>query len=216
MIDFFLTTYNRKEITKRCIQNLNKIKIKRYGSFHIHDDCSDEYDFKWLNKFKPNKVSVSEHIGIDRIMLQRIAQFKRQDEFEYFYSLDNDMIHDPSFVTKALELYEKYKLPLTLYNTKYHNKNIIRENSEVYVLKSFPGASIFFHKKDVVNIKDYRILGNGNRGWDWHMGILWKKTFICPKTSYCDHYGEEGMHNCSDDIAENPTEFLLEERTKIK
>lgn len=212
MIYFFLTTYNRKSITKKCIDNLNKINIKKYGFFHIHDDGSTEYDTEWLYKFKPNKVSKSENVGIDKIMLNKIALFKKDEGFDYFYSCDNDMIHDPDFIDKAIELYEKYKLPLTLYNTKYHNKNIIRENSDVFLLESFPGASLFFHKKDVEYLKDYRILQNGTRSWDWHMVEIFKKRFICPKISYCDHFGLNGLHDCQDDVATNPTNYLKKRR----
>jgi hypothetical protein len=216
MIDLFVTTYNRKCITERCLQILDRHVDRKRVDLNIHDDGSSEYDEEWLKTFSPNSISFSNHIGIDRIMFSRIAQFCENDEYEYFYSCDNDILHDPAFLDKALELYHKYETPVTLYNTKYHHKSKIDENKEIYVLRSFPGASIFFSKKDISTINPDMLRVMTNSGWDWIFGHMLKDKFICPKISYCDHYPDGGIHATDDDIAENPTDFLKDERINYK
>lgn len=215
MVDLFVTTLNRKKITERCLQILDRHVDKKRADLNIHDDGSSEYDIEWLQTFSPIGITQSSSIGIDKIMLNRLAEFKTSDKYEYFYSCDNDVLHDPAFLDKAFEFYHKYNLPLTLYNTKYHNRSHFFENDEIFMMKSFPGASIFLHKKDLEKISLDMLLNYSGSGWDWYLGRLLGDRFICPKISYCDHYPEGGMHGTADDIATNPTDFLKDERFKF-
>lgn len=215
MLDIFITTYNRKNITERCLKQIQEFKLTDYGNVQVHDDGSSEYDHDWLYSFKPSKVTFSNHAGIDTIMLNKLVQFKNSN-YEYFYSYDNDIIHDPDFLKQAFYLYKKYQLPLTLYRTNFHTKNKISENDEVFFLRSFPGASLFFHKKDIAHLQNDRIVHKDNDSWDWYMTNLFRRKFVCPKVSYCDHYPAGGIHGTTRDIADNPTEFLKNYRKNCK
>ncbi len=215
MVNIFVTTYNRKSITERCLQIIDRHVDKKRADVNIHDDGSSEYDITWLNTFSPTSITQSDHIGIDKIMLDNIASFCESSVYNYFYSCDNDILHDPSFLDEALRLYHTYSTPVTLYNTKYHHRSKTGENSEVLFLKTFPGASIFFSKNDVKHLNPCELRNTKTNGWDWHFGHLLKDKFVCPKISYCDHYPEGGIHSTADDVATNPTDFLKDERIKF-
>jgi hypothetical protein len=149
-------------------------------------------------------------------MLNKLLLFKNSN-YQYFYSYDNDIIHDPNFLRQAFYLYKKYETPLTLYRTRFHTKNKSYENEEMFILKSFPGASFFIHKKDIAHIQDEKFINkNPDISWDWHMSALLGRKFVCPKISYCDHYPQGGLHDNRSDIASNPTDYLKKFRKNIK
>lgn len=213
MIDFFITTFNRKSITEKTLNSIKNIKgLDRRCDVHINDDSSDEYDTKWLESFGfIGKVTYTHRVGIDKIMTEKLIDFKNSN-YEYFYSTDNDMIHDPDSLNIMLDFYEKYHKPVTIYRTKYHMKNKIKELEDCFELKTFPGASIFLHKDHIKDIDDNVIRSYGVEGFDWHWCKILGSSFMCPKISYTDHYPKGGLHNTLDDIAENPSEFLKDFR----
>jgi hypothetical protein len=215
MIELFITTFNRKRITQRCLELLEEFNVAKYADIHIHDDGSTEYNLEWLKQFSHSKITSSKKVGIDEIMLNKIVQFKRQSKYDFFYSYDNDILHDPTFFKKLEELYDRYRLPVTLYNSKYNKKRIRGEKEDVFFLRSFPGASIYLNREDISFLNTEAILKMTCTGWDWHFAYILNKRFVCPKISYCDHYPEGGIHSKRDDVALNPTDFLKEERRKF-
>lgn len=216
MLDIFITTFNRKKITEKCLSQIEELKLCNYANVHVHDDGSEQYNNEWIASFKPSKVTFSNKAGIDTIMLNKLILFKNSN-YQYFYSYDNDIIHDPTFIKQAFYFYKKYDLPLTLYRTRFHTKNKLNENDEIFVLRSFPGASLFIHKKDIAHIQNDRIINKDPAlSWDWHMTHLLGRRFVCPKISYCDHYPAGGLHDNRSDIASNPTDYLKQYRKKIK
>jgi len=132
MIELFITTFNRKGITQRCLELLEEFNVAKYADIHIHDDGSTEYNLEWLKQFSHSKITSSKKVGIDEIMLNKIVQFKRQSKYDFFYSYDNDILHDPTFFKKLEELYDRYRLPVTLYNSKYNKKRIRGEKEDVF------------------------------------------------------------------------------------
>ncbi len=109
-LQIHVTTYNRKVITGRCLQI-----IRGYAPgvpIHIHDDGSSEYDVGWLSQFTLD-ITQSKKLNIDKIMLNKFIEFKHSN-YDFLYSCDNDILHDPAFLDVAMDLFEKYKLPLLL------------------------------------------------------------------------------------------------------
>jgi GT2 family glycosyltransferase len=97
MIEFFVTTFNRKKITERCFENIKKLKFIDQVHLSINDDGSTEYDKDFLLKYSKD-VTVTPNLGINEIMLRKLVEFKHSKKFSYFYSTDNDILHDPDAI----------------------------------------------------------------------------------------------------------------------
>ena len=210
-LNILVTTFNRKEITSRCLSLLNQFAPDYHLT--ISDDGSDEYGVEWLKQFSPTVISTPRW-GISKIRLNQLAEFKDSD-YEFLYLCDNDILHDPNFLSKAFELYEKYKLPVTLYRTKYHKTKKFKDDM---VQETFPGCSLLIHKSHLQGLTPEEIRNRKSmESWDWHIGdLLLSKGIkvISPHQSYCDHYPHGGIHSSTDDIGMNPTDFLKKERTR--
>ena len=221
MLEIHVTTYNRKEITERCLTLLKQFSSNH--DIHIHDDGSNEYNEEWLKGFA-NKVTVSNLkersygqmlVSIDQTMIKKIAEF-RDSKYDFLYECDNDVLHDPLFLDKAFELYNEYGLPVTLYKTRFHYRKSFKD---IFKQASFPGCSLLLHKSHVASLSDEKLFRKYSRSWDWHIGELLQEQgldIVCPKLSYCDHYASGGIHGESRDIGEDVTEFLIKERIKFQ
>jgi hypothetical protein len=234
MIKFVITTYNRKFITQQSLQNLKDINVQKHGTLHINDDSSNEYNRDWLEAFGSDILTISKNTGVRPVMIGQLIEFRDQNDYEFLYLTNNDIIHDPTFVSEAMYFYEKYKLPVTLFKTKYHATRtpkkyhgegdyrcgIMDRYKDAYLLKSFAGVSLLLHKSHMKGITDEMLWEPASHGgWDWRASDVFGNKFICPRTSFCDHFtlnGDGSMHGNSDDVAVTPTQWLVDKRKEIE
>lgn len=156
MIGIVITTYNRAEYTKRCLDSLRKANTS--GCFIlIVDDCSTEKDAldllksktlgcDFILKTKKNKgVAGALRVGIDYLFSKG---------FPVVMNLDNDAIVASDFVDKITSLH--YKFPdrvVSGFNTQSINEfghirhKVIKEADDYIIKKAIGGINFCFNEK---------------------------------------------------------------------
>lgn len=214
-----LATYNRKKITEIVLRQLATFKQDSF--LHVTDDHSSEYDVAFLKNLGADSVEqpVSK-LGIHHIRCQEMEQFLQSD-YDLCYFTDNDAFHDPMYVTKLKEIYNRYQLPSTLYNTRWHFNSTVNQDGDVLFRKTMPGISQLYDKKmATIIVEQLHKRGRPDYAWDYRF-IEWLNTLtIATNISYVEHFGVGGIHNTSltdfdRDRAHNPTMFLQQQRPII-
>ena len=237
-----LSTFNRKNITKLCLENLKQIVDKdKKSKLVIYDDASTNYGDEFLKQYSDNVLRFRVSGGIERSRVRAFRDFVYiYKDFDLFYMTDNDTIHDPDFLEILRKLYESSskkfdkKLPIGLYNSKFHNnpKNVIYENSILSVRKTCPGVSQCFDRE---MINKMLVFINENPvyetlyGFDYHWPASLNVPFLQTQISYLEHFArdkkEKGLHSTHTindqradferDRAIHPTSYLKKIREKI-
>ena len=73
MINIYITTLNRKDITEFTLNNINQ--YKKDSKLFLYDDNSTDYDLSFLKQFTPNVISYKEKTGIAKIRKHQIKHF---------------------------------------------------------------------------------------------------------------------------------------------
>lgn len=237
-----LSTFNRKNITKLCLENLKQIVDKdKKSKLVIYDDASTNYGDEFLKQYSDNVLRFRVSGGVERSRARAFRDFIYiYKDFDLFYMTDNDTIHDPDFLDILRKLYESSskkfdkKLPIGLYNSKFHNnpKNVIYENNILSVRKTCPGVSQCFDRE---MINKMLVFINKNPvyetlyGFDYHWPASLNVPFLQTQTSYLEHFArdkkEKGLHSTHTindpradferDRAIHPTSYLKKIREKI-
>ena len=237
-----ISTFNRKNITKLCLENLEKIVANDKNSkLVIYDDASTSYGEDFLKQYSRDVLRFRSSGGIERSRARSFRDFMYiYENYDLFYMTDNDTIHDPNFLKVLRNLYstssEKFekKLPIGLYNSIFHQnpKNIIFENNVLSVRKTCPGVSQCFDRDMVKKMIDFI---NKNPvyetlyGFDYHWPASLGVPFLQTQTSYLEHFArdktEKGIHSSytpddplkdfDRDRAVLPTDYLKNIREKI-
>ena len=237
-----LSTFNRKNITKLCLENLKQIVDKdKKSKLVIYDDASTNYGDEFLKQYSDNVLRFRVSGGIERSRARAFRDFIYiYKDFDLFYMTDNDTIHDPNFLEILRKLYESSskkfdkKLPIGLYNSKFHNnpKNVIYENNILSVRKTCPGVSQCFDREMINKMLTFI---NKNPvyetlyGFDYHWPASLNVPFLQTQTSYLEHFArdkkEKGLHSTHTindpradferDRAIHPTSYLKKIREKI-
>ncbi len=236
-----LSTYNRKNITKLCLENLTQL-LDKNSQLLIYDDASTEYNEKFLKKYSQNILRFRVRGGIERSRARCFRDFCYiYKNFDLLYITDNDVIHDPQFLNQLRYFYniskkQKKKFPIGLFNSVFHNKseNIIEQNKDFSLRKTCPGVSQCYDRNMVeimVNFLNHNPFFETIYGFDYYWPAQLKVPFIQSNTSFLEHFArdrnEAGIHSgfsktkndimkdFSKDRAINPTKFLEEKREKI-
>ena len=237
-----LSTFNRKNITKLCLENLKNIVNKDGNSkLVIYDDASTNYGVEFLKQYSNDVLRFRTSGGVERSRARSFRDFIFvYKDFDLFYMTDNDTIHDPKFLEILRNLYksssEKFnkRLPIGLYNSKFHNdpKNIVYENSLLSVRKTCPGVSQCFDRqmiKKMLNFINENPIYETLYGFDYYWPASLNVPFLKKKTSYLEHFArdkkEKGLHSTftvdnpkadfERDRATLPTEYLQKIRDKV-
>ena len=210
--------YNRKKITELSISQLYKYKTKDCD-IRIYNDNSDEYDNNWLEQWGD---VVNYEMPKDQQRWKNIHTIRynayldfMNENYDFLYMTDNDAFHDPTYIKVLLNLYNKTKLPVTGYKSKFMSdfsvkyKYLTSKNEPFHIIRNTNGGiSVFLSKSHVERLmKKY----NPNTiMWDCDTWGLLGNKYVVPKISVLDHFGKGGIHNkdWSFDYAINPTEYL--------
>ena len=115
-----LSTCDRKNITRMCLENLvNIVKKDGNSTLSIYDDASSTYDEKFLKNYSKNVLRFRIRGGIERSRARSFRDFEYIfTDHDLLYITDNDTIHDPSFLSVLRDIYtlssvtfEKKKCP---------------------------------------------------------------------------------------------------------
>ena len=178
----------------------------------VLDDHSTEFSLDELKSwttsqavFRPEKK-----LGINQLRL-RAHEIAKEGGFKYVYHIDNDALHDPSWITQLAYMRTIHTGILCLYNTHHHFAYTVKETEDMALRTSTPGISFFYEVEKLKNIPNHFY-----NSWDFVFGDLLGPSCVS-KTSYVEHLGAGGLHNhdFERDRAHNPTLYLQEERSKI-
>ncbi len=214
-----LATFNRKKITEIVLKQLAQHKDDSF--LHVSNDHSTDYDNDWLKSLGADQVEMPlQKMNIHHLRCWELVQFLKTD-YDTCYFTDNDAYHDPSYVKRLKELYELYKMPISLYNTRWHFMNTIRQEGDVTIRRSIPGISQLYDREMAQKIVNY-VAQNGkwDYAWDYRFIEVLQTETVTTNFSYIEHFGVGGIHNQSltdfeRDRAFNPTMFLQQTRTPI-
>ncbi len=207
-----LSTFNRKNITKLCLENLKTIVDEDGNSkLVIYDDASTNYGEDFLKQYSQDVLRFSSSGGVERSRARSFRDFIYiYKDFDLFYMTDNDTIHDPKFLNILRNLYqsssEKFdkKLPMGLYNSKFHNdpKNVVYENNILSIRKTCPGVSQCFDRdmiQTMLKFIDENPVYETLYGFDYHWPASLNVPFLQTQTSYLEHFArdkeEKGLHS---------------------
>lgn len=223
--------FNRKKITELSLKQTYTHKGDG-NKLIVYNDYSTEYDNTFLEPYCDEVITMPTKMGVQHLRWYHLRSFLEQDQFEYLYLTDNDVIHDPEYINKLKELYGKYmlkdnkKMPVCLYNTKFHlnQGNVLAHKDDITIRKTAPGVSMFFDK-DMVKVIVEKLNkfpgGDPDYAWDYRSLEMLGLPWITPNTSYLEHFGASGLHSVEGrigmekDRAINPTEYLQSIREPV-
>jgi hypothetical protein len=214
--------YNRPKITR-----LSLAQTKRYKTsscqVQVFNDHSSEYDNAFLTPYADEVIKLPEKMGIHNLRLYQFRKFLETD-FDCIYMTDNDVIHDPRYITALKALYEMGErlLPVCMYNTRFHMHPscILYHGNGIFLKKTAPGVSLLFDRKmieKIVSILENVGHSHDDFGWDYRAIAYLDSPCITSETSYLEHYGGDGIHNndFERDKALYPTRYLQDRRESI-
>jgi hypothetical protein len=219
--------HNRKSIAALCIPTI--LAARRSGTedaVTLWNDGSTEYDWPWLEKFKPDAVMSwppEENMGVEKQRILHLKTFFLTD-FTHLYFTDLDAIHDPSALSELLRLQGKYGgAPICGYDTIAHSSlfgNTIEDNpdSEVIWRRVAPGISYLLTRYHVERIMP-RV--EHLTAFDWEIPAILGGRFAVTRRSVVDHIGFGGLRHPpgasldQGDRCNNPTPWLVEKRAEV-
>lgn len=214
-----VSTFNRKKITEISIKQL--VKHKQDSFVHVTDDISTDYDLDWIRSLGVDQVeNPPEKYGIDKIRAWELKKFLDTD-YDLLYFTDNDAFHDPNYVNILKHAYDKFKKPVSLYNSIYHRECEEFLDNDFISRKTIPGISQLYDRDaakkidDLIDIK----FPNGIGMWDYMFIDMIEIKPVTSITSYVQHYGANGLHSgpldYEKDRASSPTQYLTDTREEI-
>lgn len=204
-------TFNRQKIAEIVIRQLSNHKKEHF--LHVSDDYSTAYDPFKLFDYADKVEKPPKKMGVQHLRCWEFREFLKTD-YDLIYMTDSDALHDPNFINRLLELYDRTKLPVCLYNTKWHQTSTIVEdkNHDFYYRRTMPGISQMYNREMVKKIVTrLNRTGDPVYAWDYRVVEYLKTQVVTSKTSYVQHFGGPGsIHNktLQQDIALTPTNYL--------
>jgi hypothetical protein len=134
--------------------------------------------------------------------------------FGEIYLTDTDAIHDPKWYD-AIKLLSKVAPLCGVYNTHHHN-DWVSDHGTYHITPNIPGISVYMSgeslRRKMGHLSDSKL-----KDWDFTLPKIFGNKCAVSNVSYVEHLGAGGLHNTGweDDIALNPTPFLIEERQRI-
>jgi len=110
--------FNRKKITQLSLEQMKRYKTG-YCRLQAYNDHSTEYSNDFLEPYADEVIQLPGKMGIHNLRMYQFKNFLETD-FDLLYMTDNDIIHDPHYITVLEALYEtgNRKLPVCLFNSK--------------------------------------------------------------------------------------------------
>jgi len=204
-----VATWNRPNVTKLCLENLQEIRGPNVAVM-IYDDCSSAYDAKFLDPYCDGLLRFRLHGGIERSRARAFRDFvHRYSEFDILYLTDNDTIHDPRFIDVLSEFFTEQKHypfahPVGLFRSVFHENAIEQQFDRFVVSKTCPGISQAYNREmaeKIVHLLDTNPMMETLYGWDYHWPAVLDRPFLISNQSYVEHLGrdlhEGGLHCAS-------------------
>ena len=202
-----VATWNRPNVTKICLENLQEVRGPNVGLM-IYDDASSAYDPSFLDPYCDGLLRFRLHGGVERSRARAFRDFlHRYSEFDVLYLTDNDTIHDPAFIHVLNDFFieqESYSSahPIGLFRSVFHERAIEQQFDEFVVSKTCPGVSQAYNREmaeKIVQLLDTNPVMETVYGWDYHWPATLGRSFLISSNSYVQHLArdvnEGGLHS---------------------
>ena len=221
-IGLLITTYNRTEYLKECLESIKRSDLSYLRQVMIVDDCSSDHTIKMINDFNPKANTIKhfkkENKGIkDSLLIGCESLFKYG--MDIVINLDGDAIVRNDFIN---QLYYSYLggiltgFHCTTKNADGSERHKILESKPTFFIKeSVGGINMCFDKVTYENFIKPALLKPGN--WDHEACKLARKVF-CLKESVVQHiglYSSMGHEHDRPDVAEDFKSLFLPHTTLI-
>lgn len=200
-----ITTYNRPELLKQCLDSLRQADLSKVSEILIHDDKSTDpnvrrivADFMVQVKNFHWWYNDSDETGIKAALLRCYEwMFSRND---YCINLDPDAIVKPNFINTLLQLKQQHPKHIISGFNCNHPKNPVLSSHDGYVLRQHcNGINMLIDKAQYEDIIKPALLSSGN--WDYNSTSA--LPFVISKPSVVQHIGanQSTMGHAGGDIA---------------
>ncbi len=201
-----LATWNRPNVTKLCLENLQKVRGSNVAVM-IYDDCSSAYDTSFLDPYCDGLLRFRLPGGIERSRARAFRDFVyRYSEYDVLYLTDNDTVHDPVFVEVIREFFAEqarypFAHPIGLFRSVFHEKATKQQYENFLVSKTCPGVSQAYNREmaeKIVHLLNTNPAMETVYGWDYLWPAALEVPFLITQKSYVEHLGrdlsEGGIH----------------------
>lgn len=199
-----ITTYNRPEYLKRCLDSIRAMS-ELPDHILLMDDCStDEQTIKLIKSFSLPRGEVGRSFGDSNrgiaAQLKTAFIFVFGLGFDLAINLDADAIVKPDFITRLKVLKSRYPEHIVSGFNCDNPRNPILYEGEDYVLRNHcNGINMCMDEKQFENIVLPALQSPGN--WDYNS--THKLPIVISKPSVVQHTGIESSmgHNINPDIS---------------
>jgi hypothetical protein len=200
-----ITTYNRPELLKQCLDSLANADLSKISTVIIHDDSStDRNTLVRIHEFISDcSVPVvffrqSDNVGIKGALSTCYSTaFIAHD---WAVNLDPDAIVKPDFVNVLLKLKSEHPAHIISGFNCNHPQNPVVSSHDGYVLRQHcNGINMLIDKQQYETIIKPALLANGN----WDFNSTNKLPFVISKPSVVQHIGanQSTMGHAGGDVA---------------
>ncbi len=198
-----VTTYNRKDIVQYNAKSLLQVDKIENCEIHVFDDCSNEYNMKFLKKiYKTNEVICNkENLGADANAKKMFMDFLESD-CDYLFCADSDLIYTKNVLRVIENIIYKLKrankpVIFSVFSEKHHTT--FEEFDPELCKKKFLGCAGTVMGKDIIKLFIENVPLRYNEeieGIDcYYCNILNSLNYdmFCTKKSYVQHIGVVGQ-----------------------
>lgn len=197
-----VTSYNRPEYLKRCLDSLSRLETKPDVIIFI-DDASDPankiMDILADNKIKTNRYYYfkDQNLGIKDSLINGFSAAFGQFNCDLAINLDADAIVKPDFITKLKALYDGKHI-VSGFNCDNPKNPLLAKGSGFVLRRHGNGINMLIDKKQYETIIKPALQSDGN----WDFNSTNKLPFKICVPSVCQHIGlESSMGHIGADVA---------------
>lgn len=213
--------HNRQAVLQACLPSMLASKYAG-DTVRCYNDGSSEYNAEWLLSQGADWAQNCVRIGVDAQRQMHIRDFLEAKEFSHLYLSDSDMLMDPHWRDRLLDIHARTGALTCGYNTQTHEdyaKNTFKREGDIVWRRFAPGCSYLLSRDQVEKIA---ALMPPTWNFDWAIpGYLGYRCAVSD-VSCTDHVGDQGMHDehqkpghVSAERCLNPTPFLIEKRKEV-
>jgi hypothetical protein len=213
--------HDRKAVLQACLPSMLASKYAG-DTVRCYNDGSSEYNADWLLAQGADWAQNCVRIGVDAQRQMHIRDFREATDYTHLYFSDSDMLMDPHWRERLLEIHARTGALTCGYNTQTHEdyvKNTFKLEGDIVWRRFAPGCSYLLSREQVEKIA---AVMPEKVNFDWFIpGVLGYRCAISD-VSCCDHIGFAGLHDehqkpghVSQERALNPTSWLVEKRKEV-
>lgn len=193
-----ITTYNRPEYLKKCLDTLEKCNLKNIMVLFVDDASTEKGTKELINNFGPHYyIANTVNSGVSASLIKGY-DFLFSMDCEYVINLDSDAIVSKDFIGTLIDLKEKFPSDIiTGFNTLTKNEKgivrhqVVKQNTD-HCIKRSAGGINYLISRDIYEGKVHAALTETRSGGDWDNLLCSRVDRVIASTpSVVDHIGME-------------------------